>query len=145
MVGYNGTVNGYFKGSRGLRQGDPLSPNLFVIAMNCLSYMIKRAATQEGLSYHPNCKKIKFTHLYFVDDLLIFIDGSLKSVQHVLSFLHEFELRSGLKVSMQKTSLTPQVYRKQRKKRFKPQLEWFVEFYLFGILEFLLILGSSIW
>lgn len=43
MVWYNGTVNGYFKGRRGLRQGDPLSPYLSVIAMNCLSFMLKKS------------------------------------------------------------------------------------------------------
>ncbi|KAL0696593.1 hypothetical protein Bca4012_063773 [Brassica carinata] len=66
--------------------------------------MLKRAASQEGLQYHPNCEKVKLTHLSFADDLLIFIDGSLNSVQHVLKILHDFELRSGLKVSMQNTS-----------------------------------------
>ncbi|KAF3501920.1 hypothetical protein F2Q69_00045745 [Brassica cretica] len=44
------------------------------------------------------------THLSFADDLLIFIDGSLHSVQQVLQVLKEFEKRSGLAISMQKTS-----------------------------------------
>lgn len=104
MVGYNGNVHGYFKGKRGLRQGDPLSPYLFVIAMNCLSYMLNDAASQGRLKYHPNCKSLKLTHLSFADDLLIFIDGSIESVQKVLQVLHEFEQRSGLAVSFQKTS-----------------------------------------
>lgn len=104
MVGYNGTVNGYFKGKRGLRQGDPLSPYLFVIAMNCLSFMLNSAAAQEKFKYHANCKKMKMTHLCFADDLLIFIDGSLESVQQVLHVLKEFEKRSGLSMSMQKTT-----------------------------------------
>lgn len=104
MVGYNGTVNGYFKGKRGLRQGDPLSPYLFVIAMNCLSFILNDTAAQEKIKYHVNCKKMKMTHLSFADDLLIFRDGSIESVQQVLQVLKDFERRSGLAISMQKTS-----------------------------------------
>lgn len=89
MVGYNGMVNGYFKGTRGLRQGDPLSPYLFVIAMNCLSHMLNDAAAQARLRYHKNCEKIKLTHFSFADDHLIFIDGSEESVQCVLQVLKE--------------------------------------------------------
>lgn len=43
-------------------------------------------------------------YLCFADDLLIFIDGSLSSVQAVLQVLREFEERSGLEVSVQKSS-----------------------------------------
>lgn len=103
-VGYNGTVNGFFKGKRGLRQGDPLSPYLFVIAMNCLSLMLNQEARSGQLPYHHRCHITRLTHLSFTDDLLIFIDGSIESVQRVLQVLHEFELRSGLAVSLQKSS-----------------------------------------
>lgn len=103
-VGYNGEVHGFFKGKRGLRQGDPLSPYLFVIVMNCLSYMLNRAATQNKFKYHATCSSTRLTHLSFADDLLIFIDGSIEPVQQVLQVLKEFELRSGLAVSMTKTS-----------------------------------------
>lgn len=103
-VGYNGSVHGYFKGTRGLRQGDPLSPYLFVIAMNFLSLMLNRAAQEMKFKYHLNCQSSKLTHLCFADDLLIFIDGSLSSVQAVLQVLREFEERSGLEVSVQKSS-----------------------------------------
>lgn len=104
MVGYNGSVLGFFKGKRGLRQGDPLSPYLFVIAMNFLSFMLNRAAAQNRFRFHTTCTTTKLTHLSFADDLLIFIDGSIDSVQQVLQVLKEFELRSGLAVRMQETS-----------------------------------------
>lgn len=103
-VGYNGYVNGYFKGIRGLRQGDPLSPYLFVIAVNTLSLMLNQAAQEMRFNYHSKCQGSKLTHLCFADDLLIFMDGSLESVQSVLQVLREFELRSGLAVSVQKSS-----------------------------------------
>ncbi|CAA7027691.1 unnamed protein product [Microthlaspi erraticum] len=103
-VGYNGMVQGYFKGKRGLRQGDPLSPYLFVIAMNSLSLMLNKAAEEGKFSYHQGCSESKLTHLCFADDLLIFTEGTLDSVQNVLQILHEFQQRSGLAVSIQKSS-----------------------------------------
>lgn len=104
MISYNGTVNGYFKGQRGLIQGDPLSSYMLVIAMNWLSHMLNKAAEEKNMGFHSKSKKIKLTHLNFADDLLIFKDGSLESVQCVLKVLSDFEQRSGLAVSMQKTS-----------------------------------------
>lgn len=107
-IGYNGTVQGYFKGKRGLRQGDPLSPYLFVIAMNVLSHMLNKAGAELRIKNHNRCSSTKLTHLCFADDLLIFIDGSLDSVQNVLHVLSEFHSRSGMAVSVHKTSFSPQ-------------------------------------
>lgn len=105
MVGYNGMVNSYFKGKRGLRQGDPLSPYLFIMAMNCLSMMLNQAAANERINYHAKCDAMKLTHLSFADDLLIFIDGSLRSVQNVLQALKEFEGLVSLSVSKRQVSM----------------------------------------
>lgn len=103
MIGFNGTVQGYFRSNRGLRQGDPLSPYLFVIAMNCLSLLLDQAAEAGKFDYHYACKETKLTHLCFADDLLIFCDGSLRSVKNVLEVLENFKELSGLSVSISKT------------------------------------------
>ena len=44
----NGTSSGFFKSSRGLRQGDPLSPYLFMIVMEAFSCLLKRAKEEGG-------------------------------------------------------------------------------------------------
>lgn len=104
MVGFNGTVQGYFRSTRGLRQGDPLSPYLFVMAMNCLSILLDKGAEEGKFGYHHYCKDSKLTHLCFADDLLIFCDGSLQSVKNILQIIQSFTDVSGLAVSITKTS-----------------------------------------
>ena len=68
-ISINGSLVRFFKGERGVRQGDPLSPYLFVIAMSVLSRMLDVAVGYGVFSFHPKCKKLELTHLCFADDL----------------------------------------------------------------------------
>lgn len=103
MIGFNGNVQGYFRSTRGLRQGDPLSPYLFVMAMNCISLLLDKAAADGEFGYHYHCRESKLTHLCFADDLLIFCDGSPESVKNILQVLKNLSLKSGLSVNISKT------------------------------------------
>ncbi|XP_074314554.1 uncharacterized protein LOC141649770 [Silene latifolia] len=101
----NGELTGFFQGRSGLRQGDPLSPYLFVLGMEILSRYLRKICDQTQVSYHPKCSNIKLTHLIFADDLMIFIRGDAPSVSAISDTLQKFALLSGLHANTEKTSI----------------------------------------
>jgi hypothetical protein len=102
----NGSPNGFFSSSRGLRQGDPLSPLLFVFVMEALSHMIT-AAVSGGLLDGFKVGNASFSHLLFADDTLILCDASSSKLRYWRSLFLLFEAVSGLKVNLAKSSLIP--------------------------------------
>ncbi|GKA66800.1 RNA-directed DNA polymerase, eukaryota, reverse transcriptase zinc-binding domain protein, partial [Tanacetum coccineum] len=102
----NGETHGFFKGKRGLRQGDPMSPYLFTIVMEVLNLMIKRQIRLDSrFRYHWGCSKINLTHLCFADDLLMLCHGDLISASILRRALDEFSMTSGLYPSMAKSTV----------------------------------------
>ncbi|XP_022873326.1 uncharacterized protein LOC111392262 [Olea europaea var. sylvestris] len=76
-IALNGTSHGFFKGRKGLRQGDPLSPFLFVLCIEYLSRLLKAATDDNDFNFHPKCGSQKITHLAFTDDLMLFATGDV--------------------------------------------------------------------
>ena len=101
----NGGLVGLFKGERGIKQGDPLSPYLFVLAMNVLSKLLDIATRHGVFSFHPKCKRINLNHLSFADDLLIFTKGNVESIVGVQNVMQQFYIFSGLKLNCSKCDL----------------------------------------
>ncbi|XP_074300967.1 uncharacterized protein LOC141632307 [Silene latifolia] len=101
----NGSVHGFFKGNSGLRQGDPLSPYLFVLSMEILSRYLRKICLQHNVSFHPKCTKLGLTHLIFADHLMIFTRGDVPSVAAVLQTLNDFSNWSGLSANNDKTDI----------------------------------------
>lgn len=73
-VAVNGEMCGYFNGTKGLRQGDPLSPYLFVLAMEVLSQLLNASYRNGRIGFHPMASNPLISHLAFADDLMIFFD-----------------------------------------------------------------------
>ncbi|GJY40434.1 hypothetical protein Tco_0427704, partial [Tanacetum coccineum] len=96
-INVNGDHIGFFKGMRGLRQGDPLSPYLFTLIMEVLNLILKREIDiSSSFRYHWQCKEVKLTRLCFADDLLMFCNGDSASVVVINKALMEFGGMSGL-------------------------------------------------
>lgn len=89
-VSINGVMGGFFKSSKGMRQGDPLSPYLFVLAMECLSRLLMSRYEAESICYHPRTEELRISHLMFADDVMIFFDGSSNSLHGISEFLDDF-------------------------------------------------------
>lgn len=104
-VQVNGDLAGYYQSTRGLRKGCFLSPYLFVLCMNVLSLKLNKALVERRFKVHLGCKKLSLTHLCFADDLMVFIEGSRESVQGALSVFDEFEVWSGLSISVEKSTI----------------------------------------
>ncbi|KAF5477098.1 hypothetical protein F2P56_003774, partial [Juglans regia] len=95
---------GYFPSSRGLRQGDPLSPFLFDIVMEALSCMVEvvvGAGFISGFSVGTNSNgPSTISHLLFYDDTLIFCEAVGEQIQVLRVVLLCFQAISGLKVNL---------------------------------------------
>lgn len=101
----NGMPGLSFKGNRGLKQGDPLSPLLFVISMEYLTRLYKQAASQKGFKFHPHCKDLKMTHLMFADDLIVFSKADPTTIRFLMEAFHHFSACTGLKANEAKSQV----------------------------------------
>ena len=88
MLMINGCPTPPFQAKRGLRQGDLLSPLLFVIGMEYLSRSLKSVEDRYG--FHPRCRRTKLTHLCFADDLMLFCKGDISLVRVLYECIQSF-------------------------------------------------------
>ncbi|XP_060211804.1 uncharacterized protein LOC132639369 [Lycium barbarum] len=102
----NGQQHGFFQSSRGVKQGDPLSPTLFILAAEVLSRNLNQ------LHQIPHFKGYglpkwspKINHLAYADDMIIFASADIISLQKIMEVLKRYEETSGQKVNRDKNSV----------------------------------------
>ena len=94
-VSTNGMKSQYFTLSRGTRQGCPLSPLLFAVAIEPLSIALKSASFIKGIH---RCG-LKHTLSLYADDLLLFISDPITTIPKTIELLNDFGTFSGYKVN----------------------------------------------
>ena len=96
----NGSLVGSFRSNRGLGQGDPISPLLFVLVLTVWAGLFQEESFRNGFELHSNCKRLDITHLCFTDDPIIFSSASTKAVSTIREAIRKFSKFTRLKPSM---------------------------------------------
>lgn len=102
----NGVPGKWIQCKRGLRQGDPLSPYLFIIVADLLQQMINRPCAN-GLLQHPLVDNLPCPVLQYVDDTLIVIRAIPEQLAYLQSLLASFTAVSGLHINFNKSTFVP--------------------------------------
>jgi hypothetical protein len=105
VVLINGEATSFFKNERGLRQGCPLSPYLFILIMEGLNLLLTKSFTEHKISGIKVSKFIKMFHLMFVDDVLLMTIADLAEWAVIQDVLFLFCAVSGLSINHSKSTV----------------------------------------
>ena len=98
-------MSSYFEIKRGVRQGDPLSPTIFIL---CIEYMalllciiqLIQSRLYEGLVIEKHCFKVSL----FADDTVVYLNSNVSQFKHVFHILNVFSDQSGCQVNTNKSN-----------------------------------------
>ncbi|XP_078150904.1 uncharacterized protein LOC144546233 [Carex rostrata] len=103
----NDELTPYFYCKRGVRQGDPLSPFLFILAADTLSRIFNKgnqAQTLQGLG--PKCFHDRaITNCHYADDTILFLEARDAVIESAWWAMKAFEALSGIKINLSKTEM----------------------------------------
>ncbi|XP_042483480.1 uncharacterized protein LOC122063840, partial [Macadamia integrifolia] len=102
----NGGPVGFFGVERGLRQGDPISPLLFILAEEVLCRGIRLMLQDKKLQAIKGPRGVQMPgFLLFADDIFFFLNGSIRYVRHFHDFLTKYQQFSGQQINLNKSKL----------------------------------------
>ena len=102
----NGGKSGSFKPTRGIHQGDPLSPYLFILCMEYLGFLINESCwMKDWIPLKASRQSLGVSHLFFVDDLVLFTKANKAGAKSIKKVLSIFCKESGQLVSAEKSHI----------------------------------------
>jgi hypothetical protein len=102
----NGVQSGNFTASRGIRQGDPLSPYIFLLCAEGLSSLLKEFERERKITGITASRGgPRLTHLFFANDSILFCQASSENCRALCEILQIYEEASGQQLNRSKTSL----------------------------------------
>jgi hypothetical protein len=100
-ISINGKAHGYFNCTRGVRQGDPLSPLLFCLAEDVLSRSISKLVVDGKLDLIKGARNLLVpSHTFYADDLMIFCKGKLAGLK---ALFESYASESGQRINNSKS------------------------------------------
>lgn len=105
-ISVNGKTQGYFNCSRGVRQGDPLSPLLFCLAEDVLSRSISKLVHEGKLELIRSSRHHSVpSHTFYADDLMIFCKGKMSGLTALSELFQRYALNSGQIINNSKSTI----------------------------------------
>jgi hypothetical protein len=102
----NGQPYGAITPTRGIRQGDPLSPYFFIMCAEGLSSLLYKAEREKRITRFPIVRGgLRLNHLFFADDSLLFCKANIPEWVQIQDILAIYEQASGQKLNREKTSI----------------------------------------
>ncbi|XP_019265436.1 PREDICTED: uncharacterized protein LOC109242998 [Nicotiana attenuata] len=113
-----------FQAKKGLRQGDPMSPYLFILVMEYLNRSLKQLKSNSDFNYHPKCARLGIVHICFADDLLMCCRADKVSIELIMTQFEKFSTASGLQANMEKSSFYVAGISNQHKQKILEKLKF---------------------
>ena len=114
----------FFKPTRGLRQGCPLSPFIFLLVAEALSRIIHKSKEDGAIKGIKVSTTEEVTHTLFVDDVLLFGEGSISNLEAFLALIDKYRRATRMVVNVEKSNLIHNEFLEEKIQRTRELIQY---------------------